>query len=143
MDMENCEFREAIEILGQVTGREIQGFTENKEKIQIKKNLYSLFKDATNYYKSALRKNTEVLNYLADRGMSETSIAKFHIGYSDSGVELYSYLREKGYDDSLIQESNIFLNIAQKKDKFIGRVIFPLQNLRGDFVAFAGRILGQ
>lgn len=93
--MENCEFREAVEILGQVTGREIQGFTENKEKIQIKKNLYSLFKDATNYYKTALGKNTEIQKYLVERGMSGDSIKKFHLGYADSGVGLYNYLKEK------------------------------------------------
>ena len=86
MDMENCEFREAVEILGQITGREIQGFTENTEKIQIKKNLYSLFKDASNYYKTALEKNPQIKEYLTDRGMSENAIAKFHMGYSDSGV---------------------------------------------------------
>ena len=61
MDMENCEFREAIEILGQVTGREISGFTESPEKTQIKKNLYNLFKDITSYYKQALKKNHEIL----------------------------------------------------------------------------------
>lgn len=42
-----------------------------------------------------------------------------------------------------MRESNIFLDIPQRKDKFIGRIIFPIQNLRGDFVAFAGRIVGQ
>ena len=51
MDMENCEFREAVQMLGSITGREIEGFTENKEKIEAKKNLYSLYKDATQYYK--------------------------------------------------------------------------------------------
>jgi len=67
MDMENCEFREAVQILGNITGREIQGFTEDKEKIAIKKNLYSLYKDATNYYEKSLEKHPEVKKYLIDR----------------------------------------------------------------------------
>jgi len=60
MDMDNCEFREALQILWNITGTEIPGYTENKETIEIKKNLYSLYKDATNYYKLALSKNPEV-----------------------------------------------------------------------------------
>jgi len=43
MDMDNCEFREALQILWNITGTEIPGYTENKETIEIKKNLYSLY----------------------------------------------------------------------------------------------------
>jgi len=142
MDMENCEFREALQILGNITGTEIPGYTEDREKIEIKKNLYSLYKDATNYYKQALSKHPEIKKYLIDRGINESDIEKFHFGYSDSGVWLYNYLKDKWYEDILIEESQIFVNIKSRKDKFIGRVIFPIQNLRGDFVAFAGRITG-
>ena len=141
MDMENCEFREALQILWNITGTEIPGYTENKEKIQIKKNLYSLYKDATNYYKQTLTKNPEVKKYLMDRGLSDEDITKFHFWYADSWVSLYNYLKEKWYEDDIIGQSQIFLNVASRKDKFIGRVIFPIQNLRWDFVAFAGRIL--
>jgi len=141
MDMDNCEFREALQILWNITGTEIPGYTENKETIEIKKNLYSLYKDATNYYKSALSKNPEVKKYLIDRGLTSEDIQKFHFGYADSWVSLYNYLKDKWYEDEQIGQSQIFLDIKSRKDKFIGRVIFPIQNLRGDFVAFAGRIL--
>jgi len=140
-DMENCEFREAVQILWNITGREIKWFTENKEKIEIKKNLYSLYRDATSYYKSALEKHPEVKKYLIDRWLSPEDITKFHFWYADSGQALYSYLKEKWYEDELITTSGIFMDVTRRKDKFIGRVIFPIQNLRGDFVAFAGRIL--
>ena len=143
MDMENSEFREAVQILWSITGREIQWFTENKEKIEIKKNLYSLYKDATAYYKWALEKHPEIKKYLMNRGLSDEDISNFHFGYADSWISLYNTLKEKKYDDTLIEASNIFLNLKTKKDKFIGRVIFPIQSLRGDFVAFAGRIVGK
>lgn len=142
-DMENSEFRESVQILWNITGREIQGFTENKEKIQIKKNLYSLYKDATQYYKNALEKHPEVKKYLMDRWLSAEDIQKFQFWYADSGVWLYNYLKEKWYDDTLMNQSHIFIDVARRKDKFIGRVIFPIANLRGDIVAFAGRILGK
>ena len=130
-------------MLGSITGREVQGFSENKEKIEIKKNLYSLYKDATQYYKHALSKNPEIKKYLFERWIKEDELQKFHFWYADSGIGLYTYLKEKWYEDEIIGQSNIFLDVRARKDKFIGRVIFPIQNLRGDFVAFAGRIVGQ
>lgn len=143
MDIENCEFREAMQMLGSITGREVQWFIPDPQKAQLQKNLYGLYKDATQYYKSALEKNPEIKKYLFDRGLSSQDIENFHFGYADSGQNLYNFLKEKWYDDTLITESQIFLDIKTRKDKFIGRVIFPIQNLRGDFVAFAGRIVGK
>ncbi len=141
MDIENSEFRDAVQILGNITGKEIQGFTENKEKIEIKKNLYSLYKDAAQYYKTALQNTPKIQKYLIDRGLTQEDISTFHFWYADSGVNLYNHLKEKGYDDTLIQASHIFVNLQARRDKFIGRIIFPIQGLRWDFVAFAGRVI--
>ncbi len=143
MDMESSEFREAVQILWNITGREIQGFTESKETIQIKKNLYSLYKDASTYYQNSLKENPEIKKYLMDRGLSEEDIINFWFGYADSGINLYNYLKQKWYEDDQIGQSQIFLDLRTKKDKFIGRVIFPIENLRWDTVAFAGRIIGK
>lgn len=141
MDIENCEFRESMEILGGITGLKIGNV--NPEKVKQAKNLYQIYKDAKSYYKSALQKYPEVKKYLIDRGISDEIIDKFEFGYSDSGIELYNYLKKAGYDDKLINDSAIFVNVWAKKDKFINRIIFPIQNARWDYVAFTGRIMGK
>ncbi len=142
MDIENCEFREAVEMLASITGREVEGFkTKSKQEVQVQKNMYSLYRDATRYYSEALARSPDILKYLFNRGITDEDLKKFHFWYADSGVLLYNTLKEKGYSDELIENSHIFVDISRKKDKFIGRVIFPLQNNRGDFVAFAGRII--
>ena len=143
MDIENCEFKESVEILWNITGKKVKGFNINPEAIKLKKSIYGLYKDASSYYKSALDKHPDIKQYLLNRWILEETIKKFHFGYSDSGISLYNYLKEKWYDDKVIDSSNIFLDIRTKKDKFINRIIFPIQNLRGDFVAFAGRIIDQ
>jgi len=140
MDIENCEFKESIEILWGYTWIAVNT-NFNKEKYEAKKNIYSLYKDAVNYYKSALKNYPEVKKYVFDRWLNEKIMEDFHFGYADSWVELYNYLKAKKYDDELIQQSNIFLDIKTKKDKFINRLIFPIQNARWDFVAFTARIL--
>jgi len=144
MDIENCEFREAVEILASITGRKVEGFkTKSKEEIQVQKNIYSLYKDATKYYQEALQRAPEVLKYLFERGITDDDIKKFYFWYADSWVALYDYLKNKWYSDEIITASQIFVDVSRKRDKFIGRVIFPLQNNRWDFVAFAGRILWE
>lgn len=139
MDIENCEFKEAIEILGNYTWIKVNN-NFNQEKFEEKKNMYSLYRDATNYYKKALENYPNVKKYLFDRWLSEEIINKFNFWYSDSWVELYNYLKKKWYEDEQIFDSKIFLDIKTKKDKFINRIIFPIQNSRWDFVAFAWRI---
>ena len=139
MDIENCEFKEAIEILGSFTGIKVNS-NFDKEKFETKKNLYSLYKDAVNYYKDALKNYPEMRKYLMDRNLTSETIEKFHFWYADSGLNLYNYLRNKWYDDALIEESKIFLDVRGRKDKFINRIIFPIQNQRWDFIALAGRI---
>lgn len=143
MDIENCEFKEAIEMLWNLTWVKIQWF-ENKrsdETIRSEKNLYTLYKDVTNYYKSSLSKYKEIKDYVLDRWLNEESIDIFSLGYSDDWVNLYNYLREKSYSDEVIQESQIFLDVWRRRDKFIWRLIFPIKNHRWDTVWFAWRII--
>lgn len=141
MDIENCEFKEAVTILAQITGRQIEWF--DTQKYEVAKNMYSLYKDATSYYKNALKKYPEIRKYLFDRWLNEETISKFNFWYADSWIELYNYLKSKWYDDNMIFESKIFVDIKARKDKFIGRIMFPIQNLRWDFVAFTARIVWE
>jgi DNA primase len=142
MDIENCEFREAIEILGNFTGIKVNS-NFNKENFETQRSLYSLYKEAVNYYKQALKNYPEIKKYLMDRGLQSETIEKFHFWYADSGIGLYNYLKEKWYDDKLMEESKIFVDLRWRKDKFINRIIFPIQSLRWDFVALAGRIVWE
>lgn len=139
MDIENAEFKEAVEILSQITWVKVKWIDVREEKLN--KNIYSIFKDIVNYYKNSLEKNLDIKKYLFDRWLNEESIKTFQFWYADSWIELYWYLKEKWYDDDLISETNVFLDLRTKKDKFIGRIIFPLKNPRWDIVGLAWRII--
>ncbi len=143
MDIENCEFKESVEILWNLTGVKVKWFENMKDKEVIKKekNLYTLYKDISNYYKSSLKRYPEIQKYIKDRWLNEESIDTFSLWYSDDWVNLYNYLKEKWYDDEVIRESQVFLDLGNKKDKFLARVIFPIKNHRWDIVAFAWRII--
>lgn len=139
MDIENCSFKEAVDILSNITWITLSWIDAKKEKI--KKNIYSVLKEIKNYYVKSLQKESKVLKYLFDRWLTKESIEKFELWFSNSWTELYKYLKEKWFEDGLIEKSNVFLDLKNKKDKFIWRVIFPIKNIRWDVVAFAGRVI--
>ena len=70
--------------------------------------------------------------YLTGRGLSEETIRKFGLGYSDKySDDLYKYLKGKGYSDELLRESGLF-NVDERRgmyDKFWNRVIFPIMDV--------------
>ncbi len=144
MDIENCEFRDAVEILWWITWKSVEWFyKKTDDEIKVQKNIYSLYKDATNYYKSSIKKYPEILEYVKNRWLNSESIELFSLWYSDNWLWLYNYLKEKWYSDDSINESQIFLDIWKRKDKFIWRLIFPVKNNRWDIVAFAWRIINS
>lgn len=139
MDVENCEFREALEILSSITWVKLKWYDAKKEKI--KKNIYSAYKDSVSYYRNNLEKYPDILAYLKSRWLTQESIDKFNLWYSDSWLELYNYLIWKWVEHTLIEKTWIYVDINSKKDKFLARVIFPIQNRRWDFVAMAWRVI--
>jgi DNA primase len=142
MDIENCEFKEAVDILAQITGKKDINFAGSRKDIENEKDIFSLHNDIVKYYKKALSQNKEVIRYLTEkRGMKQEQIEAFNIGFAESGHDLYRYLEEKNYKDTLIEEAKVFIDLRNKKDKFLGRIILPIQNLRGDIIGFAGRII--
>ena len=138
MDIENCSFKEAVEILSSITWVKVKWYDFSQE--QVKKNIYWVFKDIVNYYKKSLNASMEIQKYLFDRWLTKESIEKYEFGYADSWIELYNYLLWKWYDDDLISQTNVFLDLKTKKDKFIWRIIFPIKNIRWDIVWLAWRI---
>ena len=82
--------------------------------------------------------------YLRERGFSDATIKNFHLGYSPEGVStLYDAAIKQGYSHDLLVA--VGLCIANEhggaRDRFRGRIIFPITNVAGKVVAFAGRTL--
>ena len=141
MDIESYEFREALEVIANIAWVAIKKYDEKTEKLI--KNSYSIFKDSGNYYKKTLQSQEKILTYCYDRWITDEDIQTFSLWFSDSGIDHFEYLVSKWFEEKQIADSGIFLDLKQKKDKFLNRLIFPIQNLRGDIVAFAGRVLDK
>ncbi len=85
--------------------------------------------------------------YLAGRGLDETAIERFGLGYApDSWDTLTRALRGAGLDPALGESAGLLSARRGGEgyfDFFRGRVIFPIQDVRGQVVAFGGRALSS
>ena len=151
MEYENYTFGEALKHLADRAGVElpqIEYSKEVREKAQERAELLEINKQAAQYFYYQLRteKGAQGYQYLAGRGLSEETMRKFGLGYSDKfGGGLYQFLKAKGYGDDRLRESGLF-NVDERHgmyDKFWNRVIFPIMDVNNRVIGFGGRVMGD
>lgn len=133
---EHITYYEAVKLLGERLGYNIN--TSPKEKNDDIS--YEIYDKACKFYQNnintTLGKNA--IEYLHSRQINDELINKFKIGLSMTKVSLTEYLLGSGYE--LNKLINIGLTNEQTKDIFLNRIMFPLFDLKGNVVAFSGRI---
>ncbi|MDO4649130.1 MAG: DNA primase, partial [Eubacteriales bacterium] len=151
MEYENYNFGEALEHLAERSGVQlpkIEYSKEARERAQEKSLLLEIQKQAAQYYYYQLRRENgkTAKEYLTKRGLSEETIRKFGLGYSDKySADLYKFLKSKEYSDTLLRESGLF-NADERHgmtDKFWNRVIFPIMDANSRVIGFGGRVMGD
>ena len=151
MEYENYTFGEALKHLADRAGVElpkIEYSREVREKAQERAELLEINKQAAQYFYYQLRteKGAQGYQYLTGRGLSEETMRKFGLGYSDKfGGGLYQFLKSKGYSDDRLRESGLF-NVDEKHgvyDKFWNRVMFPIMDVNNRVIGFGGRVMGD
>ena len=151
MEYENYSFGEALSHLADRAGvklPKIEYSREAREKAEQRATLLEINKLAAQYFYYQLRRESgkTAYGYLLGRGLSEETIRKFGLGYSDKySDDLYKYLKGKGYSDELLRESGLF-NVDERRgmyDKFWNRVIFPIMDVNNRVIGFGGRVMGE
>ena len=145
---ENMDFREALEILAREAG--VQFSPRTPESLKEEDRLNACLSLAVDFYQENLQKShgEDARKYLLkDRGLSQETIDHFKIGWApDEWRILRNQLKENGFSD----EEGLAVGVLAESDKgglpydrFRGRVIFPIQDNRGNLVGLGGRILGE
>lgn len=83
------------------------------------------------------------LDYLYQRGLSEETLTTYQIGLApENGRLAAQHLLNKGFTIDDLKDSGIFVGYDDEiRDRFAGRIMFPLRNVNGQTVGFSGRIL--
>ena len=151
MEYENYTFVEALKHLAERAGIELPQMEysrEAREQADLKARLLEINKQAAKFYYYQLHtsKWAQGLAYLKDRGLSDETIRKFGLSYSDKyGHTLYQYLKSKGYSDELLRQSGLFLTdeVHGMQDKFWNRVMYPIMDVNSRVIGFGGRVMGD
>ncbi len=149
-EIEGIGFSESLKLLADKAGVKLTTTPFRSEAEAEKNTLFEINHKACLYYNFILTKHkfgNSALDYLQnERGVSEKLINSFLLGYAPNSYDaLTNYLIKKGgYNKKqllgagLVTERN-----GRLFDFFRNRIIFPLQDSRGNIIGFSGRVFGE
>jgi DNA primase catalytic core len=145
MKMENIEFVEAIELLGQRFGVELEyeeSSPEQERKRAQEKRLTDLLERATKLYTHILWETEQgepARQYLASRNLGEPVCREFRLGYAPAGSTLATRAVQEGFS----REELLAVGLSNRGgyDYFQRRIVFPLADRRGEVLGFQARKL--
>ncbi len=151
MQYENYTFYEALELLADRVGIELpkkEMSPQQKQEADKRARILEINKVAAKYFYMLLRSDQGKLarNYFTKRELSEETMKKFGLGYSNKySDDLYRYLKKAGYEDSILKECGL-VTIDEKRggyDKFWNRAMFPIMDANNRVIGFGGRVMGE
>ena len=148
MEEENLPFPDAVRFLAKRAGLEVPEEEGDRESGRRRQRLLDLNRDAARFYYQTLHQpeGRAVQEYLNRRKISRTTAVNFGLGASpDAWDALLTAMTKKGYTKSELLEAGL---VVQNRngglyDKFRNRLMFPVIDVRGDVVAFGGRVLDK
>ena len=147
--MDNLDYIEAVKAVAQMAGMSMPEDGYDDTLAKQRKRLLEANREAARFYHTCLMdpKNKDALDYFLKRGLSINTIRRFGLGYApDDWRELINHLKSKGFTEHEL----VLANLARRSDKngranyydnFRNRVMFPIIDLRGNVIAFGGRVM--
>ena len=148
--IENLNFIDTLELLANranITLPVLDTTYQDSKKIQLKAKVYEINEIAAKFYHERLYKPSSKIaqEYVKKRKLDNRTLKSFLIGYSGDFDELFQVLRKKGFTDEEILASSL-VNRSEKGvfvDRFKNRLMIPIQDVAGRFIAFGGRVLND
>ena len=147
MEMENLSFPDAVRHLAKRANLPIPEETES-DGGHLRTRVLSLNRDAAHFFHDTLHspKGEAVRAYLNQRRISPKTATTLGLGASANEWDaLITAMRQKGYGDGELLAAGLAVRGRNGGiyDKFRNRLMFPVIDVRGDVVAFGGRIISK
>lgn len=144
-------FPEAIKDLAEKTGvvlPPVSSGKEGRQKDLLKENILSLNSKAAQHFSRNLfsAAGAPARKYLQERGFGDDVIKNFRLGYApDTWRSLTDHLEKNGLSLKLAEQAGLIIPGKEGSfyDRFRGRLMFPIENVFGETVAFGGRIMDK
>ena len=151
MEHEQLSYYEALKWLAKKYNIEIKEkeMTQEEKQVQnLRESLFVVNQFAMEYFQEILEKNPDGqsigMTYFRQRGFRDDIIKKFQLGYcTDQRYAFAQAALQKGYKAEFLEKTGLCYRKedGSLRDRFWGRVIFPIHSLSGKVVAFGGRVL--
>ena len=148
-NIENLDYIEAIKLLADRSGLKMPDAEYDDSASNLRRRVFEANRAAARFYHETLYKEEgkQQLSYLLNRGVSPAMIKHFGLGAApDDWHALENALREQGFRRDELVAANL-LRVSEKDgkryyyDAFRAKVMYPVIDLRGNVVAFGGRVL--
>ena len=151
MEHEQLTYYEALKWLAKKYGIEVKErelSNEEKQAQSVRESLFLVNDFANNYFQDILHNHRDGqaigMSYFRQRGFRDDIIKKFQLGFStESRDALFQEAKKKGFNTDYLVKTGLCYtrDDGQVRDRFWGRVMFPVHTLSGKVVAFGGRVL--
>jgi DNA primase len=148
MKKEGWDFPEALRVLAERAGVEVRPLTpERAAEAEANEQLREILETGVTFYRHQLTATAEgqpVLEYLLGRGLSETALEAFEIGFApDSWDSTLSHLLDKGCTEDDLRAVGL---VSEREsggvyDRFRNRIMIPIRDARGRMVGFGARVV--
>lgn len=145
--IENIGFLDSVRLLAEKSGIQLPNDISKaeEENIKLKNRVYKINELAAKFYHENLYKPTSKIaqDYIKKRKLNNATLKSFLMGYaSNSSNELFRFLKEQGFtEEELLASCLIGKSDRGYYDKFRNRLMIPIRDERGRFIAFGGRVL--
>ena len=147
MELEGLSYPDAVRSLAKRVGMTVPEDEQYQSRYKQQERLWALHKEAARFFHSQLYApiGAEALKYALGRGMSKSILTTFGVGYApDSWDSMVKAMKAKGYTEQELKDSGL-VTVSQKNgnlfDRFRDRLMFPIIDVRGNVIAFGGRIM--
>ncbi len=146
MEEEGVGFTDAVAILAKRAGIPMPEYNEDEGQRKRRERLLELNKAAARWFHANLStpQAEPGRRYFARRGLSKRTITNFGLGYAFPEWDaLLKAMQTKGYTKRELLDAGLAVSTDKGRiyDRFRGRVMFPIIDLRGNVIGFGGRVL--
>lgn len=147
-ETENLDFMEAVKQLAHSVGMQLPDTKPiPPEEVAWQDKLKAMLTEAADFYRTTLSgdKGAKARNYLARRGIDETHINLYGLGYAPS-TGLLAHLKTRGHSQAEVIKAGLARKHEDKDsvyDYFYDRLMFAISDSRGQIVGFGGRALAD
>ncbi len=148
MEIENLDFPDAVRFLAKRANMDVPEDSAGLEESRRRQRVLAVNRDAARWFYSNLSRpeGAAVAAYLEKRKISRKTAMDFGLGASpDSWDALLTAMGEKGYTKADLLAAGLAVSNQKGRiyDKFRNRLMFPVIDVKGDVVAFGGRVLDK